>query len=147
VDPGRLLLSTAVLTPILRRAGDIFGKDRMLTAVMLALSGGTLICAVATSLPIMLLGRAVQGAGGAIYPLAFGIVRDEFPTNGLPAQSGSSHHRWRSAPDLGPGGSRLHPRAPLLSLAVLAAARGHRGHHSAHRALHSAVAAAQSGDD
>jgi EmrB/QacA subfamily drug resistance transporter len=73
------LLSTAVLTPILGRAGDIFGKDRMLTAVMLALAGGTLICAVATSLPVMLVGRAIQGAGGAIYPLAFGIVRDQFP--------------------------------------------------------------------
>jgi EmrB/QacA subfamily drug resistance transporter len=73
------LLSTAVLTPILGRAGDIFGKDRMLTAVMLALAGGTLICAVATSLPVMLVGRAIQGAGGAIYPLAFGVVRDQFP--------------------------------------------------------------------
>ncbi len=73
------LLSTAVLTPILGRAGDIVGKDRVLTAVMAALAGGTLICALATSLPVILLGRAVQGAGGAIYPLAFGIVRDEFP--------------------------------------------------------------------
>lgn len=73
------LLSTAVLTPILGRAGDIFGKDRMLTAVMLALAGGTLVCAVATSLPVMLVGRAIQGAGGAIYPLAFGVVRDQFP--------------------------------------------------------------------
>jgi MFS family permease len=51
----------------------------MLTAVMLALAGGTLICAAATSLSVMLLGRAVQGAGGAIYPLAFGIVRDQLP--------------------------------------------------------------------
>jgi EmrB/QacA subfamily drug resistance transporter len=73
------LLSTAVLTPILGRAGDILGKDRVLGAVMVALAGGTLICALAPSLPIMLLGRAVQGAGGAIYPLAFGIVRDQFP--------------------------------------------------------------------
>jgi hypothetical protein len=46
---------------------------------MLALAGGTLICAVAASLPVMLLGRAVQGAGGVVYPLEFGIVRDEFP--------------------------------------------------------------------
>jgi MFS family permease len=73
------LLSTAVLTPILGRAGDIAGKDRVLGAVMVALAGGTLICALAPSLAVMLLGRAVQGAGGAIYPLAFGIVRDQFP--------------------------------------------------------------------
>ncbi len=73
------LLSTAVLTPVLGRAGDILGKHRILIAVMTCLAGGTLICAVATSLPIMLVGRAIQGAGGAVYPLAFGIVRDEFP--------------------------------------------------------------------
>jgi MFS family permease len=40
---------------------------------------GTLICAVSTSLPVMILGRTVQGAGGAVFPLAFGIIRDEFP--------------------------------------------------------------------
>ena len=73
------LLSTAVLTPILGRAGDIFGKDRVLIAAMVSLAAGTLICAVAPSLPVMLLGRAIQGAGGAVYPLAFVIVRDEFP--------------------------------------------------------------------
>ncbi len=73
------LLSTAVLTPILGRAGDIFGKNRVLTAVMTTLGGGTLICAVAPSLPVMLLGRAIQGSGGAVYPLAFGIVRDQLP--------------------------------------------------------------------
>jgi len=73
------LLSTAVLTPILGRAGDILGKDRVLGAAMVTLAGGTLICALASSLPVMLLGRAIQGAGGAIYPLAFGIVRDQFP--------------------------------------------------------------------
>jgi len=82
------LLSTAVLTPILGRAGDILGKDRVLTAVMAAVGAGTLICAVAPSLPVMLLGRAIQGAGGAVYPLAFGIVRDEFPSEHIPGSIG-----------------------------------------------------------
>ena len=27
----------------------------------------------------MIVGRIIQGAGGGIFPLAFGIVRDEFP--------------------------------------------------------------------
>ncbi|MGA2926754.1 MAG: MFS transporter [Solirubrobacteraceae bacterium] len=74
------LLSTAVLTPVLGRAGDIHGKDRVLTAVLLVLGGGTLVCATAQSLPMMLAGRALQGTGGAVYPLAFGIVRDELPS-------------------------------------------------------------------
>jgi EmrB/QacA subfamily drug resistance transporter len=73
------LLSTAVLTPVLGRAGDIHGKSRVLTGVMAVLAVGTLIAALASSLPVMLLGRVIQGAGGAVYPLAFGIVRDELP--------------------------------------------------------------------
>jgi EmrB/QacA subfamily drug resistance transporter len=73
------LLSTAVLTPVLGRAGDIHGKSRVLTAVMAVLTVGTLTAAVASSLPLMLVGRVIQGAGGAVYPLAFGIIRDELP--------------------------------------------------------------------
>jgi MFS family permease len=34
---------------------------------------------VSTSLGVMVVGRVIQGAGGGIFPLAFGIVRDEFP--------------------------------------------------------------------
>jgi MFS family permease len=73
------LLATAVLTPILGRLGDMHGKDRMLRGTLAALGTGTLICALAPSLPVMLAGRALQGAGGAIFPLAFGIIRDELP--------------------------------------------------------------------
>jgi EmrB/QacA subfamily drug resistance transporter len=82
------LLSTAVLTPILGRAGDIFGKSRMLTAVVALLGAGTLVSALAPSLPVLLLGRVIQGAGGAIYPLAFGIIRDEFPPDRIPGAIG-----------------------------------------------------------
>ncbi|MGO9763901.1 MAG: MFS transporter [Solirubrobacteraceae bacterium] len=73
------LLATAVLTPVLGRLGDTHGKDRVLTGVMAVLGTGTLVCALAPSLPVMLAGRALQGAGGAVFPLAFGIVRDELP--------------------------------------------------------------------
>jgi MFS family permease len=43
------------------------------------LAAGTLISALSSSLGVLIAGRAVQGAGGAIFPLAFGIIRDEFP--------------------------------------------------------------------
>jgi MFS family permease len=73
------LLATAALTPVLGRLGDMYGKDRVLTSVMVVLGAGTLVCALASSLPVMLAGRALQGAGGAVFPLAFGVVRDELP--------------------------------------------------------------------
>ena len=73
------LLSAAIATPILGRVGDMVGKERVIVAVLVALSLGSLISGLATTLPVMLVGRVVQGAGGAVFPLAFGIIRDEFP--------------------------------------------------------------------
>lgn len=73
------LLSAAIATPILGRVGDMIGKEKMLVIVLVTLALGTLLSALAVSLPVMLLGRVVQGAGGAIFPLSFGIIRDEFP--------------------------------------------------------------------
>ncbi len=73
------LLSAAIATPILGRLGDTTGKEKMMVIVLIALSVGTLISALATSLTIMIVGRVIQGAAGAVFPLAFGIIRDEFP--------------------------------------------------------------------
>jgi MFS family permease len=77
------LLATAVLTPVLGRMGDIYGKDRMLRVVLTTLALGTLVCGLAPSLPVMLAGRAAQGAGGAVFPLAFGVLRDELEGEGV----------------------------------------------------------------
>jgi MFS family permease len=57
----------------------MFGKKRVLVIVLLGVSGGTLLAALATTLPVLICARAVQGVGGAIFPLAFGIIRDQFP--------------------------------------------------------------------
>ena len=78
------LLSASVCTPILGRLGDMFGKERMLVASLVTLGVGTLVAALATSIGVMVLGRVIQGAGGAVFPLAFGIIRDEFPRDRVP---------------------------------------------------------------
>jgi EmrB/QacA subfamily drug resistance transporter len=73
------LLTASVATPLLGRLGDMFGKEHVLVGVLLAFAAGSLVCALADSMEILIAGRAIQGAGGAIFPLAFGIIRDEFP--------------------------------------------------------------------
>ena len=73
------LLSASVMTPILGRLGDMVGKRRMLLIVLAVLAGGTVVAGLATSLPTMIVGRALQGAAGGILPLSIGIVRDELP--------------------------------------------------------------------
>lgn len=73
------LLAASVATPIAGRLGDMFGKKRTLVVVLAGLGGGTLLAALATTLPVMIGARTIQGLGGAIFPLAFGVIRDEFP--------------------------------------------------------------------
>ena len=73
------LLSASIATPLIGRLGDMYGKGRLLVAVLVLLCVGTVISAVASSLVLMLVGRIVQGAAGGIFPLGFGIIRDEFP--------------------------------------------------------------------
>jgi EmrB/QacA subfamily drug resistance transporter len=73
------LLSASIATPVLGRLGDMFGKRRILIGVYVAVVAGSVLAALATSLPEMIVARAVQGVGSAVFPLAFGIIRDEFP--------------------------------------------------------------------
>ncbi len=73
------LLSASVGTAILGRLGDMYGKERLLLVTLVILAVGTLIAAVSHSLVVIIIGRFIQGASGGIFPLAFGIVRDEFP--------------------------------------------------------------------
>jgi MFS family permease len=73
------LIAAAVATPLVGRLGDMYGKKRVLIAVLIVMAMATVVCALATTLPVMVAGRFVQGTSGGIYPLAFGIIRDEFP--------------------------------------------------------------------
>ena len=73
------LLAASVATPIVGKLGDLFGRGRVLTLVLIAFAGGSAVCALAPSLGVLVLGRIIQGVGGGIFPLAFGIIRETFP--------------------------------------------------------------------
>ncbi|WP_317446540.1 MFS transporter [Streptomyces collinus] len=72
------LLSASVFTPILGRVGDLAGKKRTLVAVLVTVLAGCLVAALAPSIGVLIAARVVQGVGGALFPLSFGIIRDEF---------------------------------------------------------------------
>ena len=82
------LLAAAVATPVLGKVGDIIGKGRTLVVCLGLVALGSLIAALAPNIEMMIAGRVVQGFGGAAFPLAFGIVRDEFPANRVPSAVG-----------------------------------------------------------
>ena len=73
------LLSSAVATPILGRLGDMIGKSRTLLIALGAIIAGNLISGLAPNIETLVIGRAVQGLGAAVFPLSYGIIRDQFP--------------------------------------------------------------------
>ena len=82
------LLAASVATPILGRVGDKVGKERMLVITLLALTVGSGLAALSHSIGLMILARAIQGLGGGLLPLSFGIIRDEFPAEKVNAAIG-----------------------------------------------------------
>ena len=73
------LLSASVATPLAGKLGDLFGKGRVLTIVLLIFSAGAVVCAVAPTIEVLIAGRVLSGVAGGVFPLAFGIINDELP--------------------------------------------------------------------
>ncbi|WP_173924215.1 MFS transporter [Agromyces sp. Marseille-P2726] len=70
------LLTAAVTTPIAGRLGDLYGKRRIVLALIAVLIVGSVIAGASTSLPVLLVGRALQGAVTGVVPLGIAILRD-----------------------------------------------------------------------
>jgi EmrB/QacA subfamily drug resistance transporter len=75
------LLSASVCTPLAGKLGDLFGKGRVLTYVLAIFSVGSIVCAMAGSIEVLIAGRVIQGVAGGVFPLAFGIINDELPAD------------------------------------------------------------------
>jgi len=73
------LVSAAVTTPIFGRLGDQYGKERMLLVTLSLFLAGSIGAAAAWDIWSLIGFRALSGAGGALFPLSFAIIRDELP--------------------------------------------------------------------
>ena len=82
------LIAAAVATPVMGRLGDMFGKRRMFVVSLALFTAGNVVSALGSSLEVVVAGRILQGIGGGIFPLAIGIVRDEFPPARVPGSIG-----------------------------------------------------------
>lgn len=77
------LLAAAVAVPISGRLGDLFGKRRMILVLAMPLIMGAIVCAIATTVEVMIIGRAMQGLGSGMIPLAIAMLRDLVPKERL----------------------------------------------------------------
>jgi EmrB/QacA subfamily drug resistance transporter len=73
------LLVASVATPILGKLGDQYGKERLLVISLALFFVGSIGAAAAWNIWSLIGWRALQGAGAAVFPLSYGIIRDEFP--------------------------------------------------------------------
>jgi len=73
------LLTGSVATPIIGRMGDQYGKVKMMLVALISFCVGSIGCLVSWNVASLIVFRGVQGVGAAVFPLAYAIIRDEFP--------------------------------------------------------------------
>jgi len=74
------VLAAAVFLVPFGRLGDIYGRKRVFTCGVLMYTGSALLCALATSAPMLIAFRFTQGMGGAmIFGTGTAILTSAFP--------------------------------------------------------------------
>ena len=73
------LITAAVMTPIAGKLSDIYGKKKILLIIMIFYTVGVSIAGFSTNIDFMLIARGFQGVGLSMFPIAFSIVRAQFP--------------------------------------------------------------------
>jgi MFS family permease len=71
------LLAAAAATPLIGRLADLYSKKRVLLVVLAIVLVGTLLAALTSSLPLLVLARVLQAASYGLYPIGIAILRDE----------------------------------------------------------------------
>lgn len=77
------IIAAAVMTPIGGRLSDIYGKKKILLIVMAVYTIGIVAGRFANNIEFMIAARAAQGVGMAMFPIAFGIIREALPEKKL----------------------------------------------------------------
>jgi MFS family permease len=73
------LLAGAVMTPIAGKLSDIHGRKKILLMIMIIYAIGVSIAASSNTFYIMLIARAFQGVGMGMFPIAYTMIRSQFP--------------------------------------------------------------------
>ena len=68
------MLAAAVSLPIVGKLGDIFGSERVLTAVFAALTVGVILPPLGNSFAALVAGQALQGLGVSLVPLGVALL-------------------------------------------------------------------------
>ena len=73
------LIAGAVMTPIAGKLSDIYGRKHTLLVIMVIYAIGVSMAGFASDIYSMIFARVIQGIGMSMFPIAFGMIRDQFP--------------------------------------------------------------------
>jgi len=97
------LISTTVATPLFGKLSDIYGRRRMMLIAVGTFVAGSVACALAPNMWILILARALQGiGGGGILPLAQTVIADLLSPRERPLIQSYSSAMFMAASILGP---------------------------------------------
>ncbi|AKA49507.1 permease [uncultured archaeon] len=78
------LVGGVAFTPIVGKLGDIYGKKKVLTAILFIYLAAVFVTGFSPNFTFMVVSRTIQGVGMAIMPLGMSLVREEFPRDLVP---------------------------------------------------------------
>src|SRR5919199_80217 len=121
------LISGAVATPIAGKLSDIYGRKKMVIIILIVYILGISAGGFSTNISLLLAARVIQGIGISMFPIAFGIIRDQLPKDKLAIGVGvfSSMFAAGSVVGLAVGGSIIQSfgwHATFLSIVPVAIA-------------------------
>src|SRR5215510_5797423 len=74
------LVANAVVLPLSGWFSTLFGRKRFYMACVAIFTASSLLCGIATSLPLLIVFRVLQGlGGGALQPISQAILVESFP--------------------------------------------------------------------
>jgi MFS family permease len=77
------LIAGAVATPVGGKLSDIYGRKKMVITIMIIYIIGITLGGLSPNFTFLIVARVIQGIGISMFPIAFGIIRDQFPREKL----------------------------------------------------------------
>ncbi|MFL6369471.1 MAG: MFS transporter [Nitrososphaeraceae archaeon] len=121
------LIAGAVATPIAGKLSDIYGRKKIVLIILIIYILGISAGGFSTNISFLLVARVIQGIGISMFPIAFGIIRDQLAKDKLAIGIGvfSSMFAAGSVVGLAVGGSIIQSfgwHATFLSIVPVAIA-------------------------
>jgi MFS family permease len=95
------LIVGAVMTPVTSSLAEIYGKRKILLIVMGVYAVGVTLGGLTTDLYSFIIARGMQGVGISMFPIAFSVIREQFPKSRLAIGQGVITSMFASGSILG----------------------------------------------